>query len=107
MLRLTMKTSAALLLSGLAFSGLTHAAGDAAAGADKIMLCVACHGTDGKATADIYPNLAGQSASYLETSLKSYREGLRGGGMSMVMTPQTLNLSDQDIADIAAYYSQQ
>ena len=58
-------------------------------------------------TADIYPSLSGQSASYLESSLKSYREGLRGGGMSAVMTPQATNLSDQDIADIAAYYSQQ
>ena len=102
-----MKASATLLLGSMMYSGLASAAGDPAAGAQKITVCVACHGLDGKATADIYPNLAGQSASYLETSLKSYREGLRGGGMSMVMTPQTLNLSDQDIADIAAYYSQQ
>ena len=107
MLRLTMKTSAALLLSGLAFSGLTHAAGDAAAGADKIMLCVACHGTAGKATADIYPSLNGQSATYLDMALKAYRAGERGGGMSMVMTPMATTLSDEDIADIAAYYSQQ
>lgn len=107
MLRLIMKRSAAVLLGSLAFSGLASATGDAAAGADKIMLCVACHGTDGKGTAPIYPNLNGQSATYLEMALKAYRAGERGGGMSMVMTPMATTLSDQDIADISAYYSQQ
>lgn len=100
-------STAVLLVGGLAFSGLASAAGDAEAGAQKIALCVACHGVDGKATADIYPNLSGQSAIYLETSLKSYREGLRDGGMAAVMTPMAAHLTDQDIADIAAYYSQQ
>lgn len=106
MLRL-MKASAALLLSGLAFSGLANATGDPAAGAEKITVCVACHGTDGKATAAIYPSLNGQSATYLDMALKAYRAGERAGGMAMIMTPQAANLSDQDIADIAAYYSQQ
>jgi|SRR5690606_35152221 len=102
--------STALLLTGLAFSGLAGAAGevgDATAGAQKIALCAACHGMDGKATAAVYPHLAGQSTTYLEASLKAYRAGERGGGMSAVMTPQAASLSDQDIADIAAYYSQQ
>lgn len=107
MLRLIMKASAAALLSGLAFAGLANAAGDPAAGAEKIAMCVACHGTDGKSTADIYPSLNGQSATYLDMALKAYRSGERGGGMSMIMTPQVANLSDEDIADIAAYYSQQ
>lgn len=107
MLRLMMKASAAALLSGLAFSGLASAAGDPAAGAEKITLCVACHGTDGKATAAIYPSLSGQSATYLDMALKAYRAGERGGGMSMVMTPMAASLSDQDIADISAYYSEQ
>ncbi|SDS93760.1 Cytochrome c553 [Halopseudomonas litoralis] len=107
MVRLMMKASAAALLSGLAFSGLASAAGDPAAGAEKITLCVACHGTDGKATAAIYPSLSGQSATYLDMALKAYRAGERGGGMSMVMTPMAASLSDQDIADISAYYSEQ
>lgn len=98
---------AALLVVGLAASGSASAAGDAEAGAEKIATCVACHGADGKASADIYPSLSGQSTTYLEMSLKAYRAGERGGGMSAVMTPQAANLSDQDIADIAAYYSQQ
>lgn len=97
----------AVMMSGAALSGTAIADGDAEAGAGKIAVCVACHGEDGAASADIYPNLAGQSVSYLESSLKAYREGERLGGMSAVMTPQAANLSDEDIADIAAYYSQQ
>lgn len=98
---------AALLLGGVSVMGLASAQGDAEAGADKIATCVACHGEDGKASAAIYPHLSGQSATYLESSLKAYREGLRNGGMAAVMTPQVTHLSDQDISDIAAYYSQQ
>lgn len=81
------------------------AAGDPAAGEGKVTACAACHGIDGKATAPIYPNLAGQNAPYLENALKAYRAGERGGGMSMMMTPQAQALSDEDIADIAAYYA--
>ncbi|MDR5902526.1 MULTISPECIES: c-type cytochrome [Halomonas] len=95
----------ATLLGGALLAMDAQAAGDAAAGEAKIAVCAACHGTDGMATAPIYPNLAGQSATYLESSLKAYRAGERGGGMSAMMTPQAQSLSDEDIADIAAYYS--
>ncbi|WP_100639312.1 c-type cytochrome [Marinobacter salexigens] len=82
-------------------------AADAEAGAKKIATCVACHGTDGKSTAPIYPHLAGQAPEYLEMALKAYRAGERNGGMSAVMTPQATNLTDEDIADMSAYYSKQ
>ena len=95
------------LMGCASFAVTAQAAGDAEAGAKKIAVCVACHGKDGKAVAPIYPNLAGQSAQYLESSLKAYREGQRGGGMSAMMTPQAKALSDEDIADIAAYYAAQ
>lgn len=98
---------AGLLLATLAVPGVASAAGDAQAGEQKSAVCAACHGVDGEATADIYPNLAGQSATYLESSLKAYRAGERAGGMSAVMTPQATSLSDQDIADLAAFYSAQ
>ena len=82
--------------------------GDAAAGAGKVTVCMACHGEGGKAPlAPIYPHLAGQSSEYLKSSLHAYRDGLRKGGMADMMSPQTATLSDQDIADIAAYYSKQ
>lgn len=100
-------TFAAALLAVAMQPTLANAEGDAAAGAEKITLCAACHGIDGKSAANIYPHLAGQWAAYLESSLKAYRAGERTGGMTAMMTPQATNLSDQDIADIAAYYSQQ
>ncbi len=95
----------AALLGGALLSMDAQAAGDAEAGADKIGTCVACHGTDGKGTAPIYPNLNGQSATYLESAMKAYRSGERGGGMSALMTPMAKSLSDEDIADLAAYYA--
>ena len=97
----------AVLLAVLGQSGLAQAAGDAAAGATKIAVCAACHGADGKSAANIYPHLAGQWAPYLESALKAYRAGERTGGMTAMMAPQAANLSDEDIADIAAYYSAQ
>lgn len=82
--------------------------GDAAAGAGKVEVCVACHGAGGGAPiAPIYPNIAGQSVEYLSNALLAYRGGLRQGGMSAMMSPQVATLSDQDLADIAAYFSQQ
>lgn len=97
----------AVFLGVMVQPGLVNAEGDAEAGATKIAVCTACHGANGISPADIYPNLAGQHAAYLESSLKAYRAGQRTGGMSMLMTPQATNLSDQDIADLAAYYSKQ
>lgn len=98
---------AAASLTLMVQSSFAETVGDAAAGAEKIALCAACHGMDGKSPANIYPHLAGQWAAYLESALKAYRAGERTGGMTAMMTPQATNLSDQDIADIAAYYSQQ
>lgn len=85
----------------------TEVAGADLPGASKITVCVACHGKDGHGTSPTYPNLAGQNATYLESSMKAYRAGEREGGMSAVMTPMAANLSDEDIVDIAEYYSQQ
>lgn len=98
---------AAVLLGMMAQSGLVMAAGDAAAGAQKVAVCAACHGANGRSAANIYPNLAGQWAPYLESALKAYRAGERTGGMTAMMAPQAANLSDEDIADIAAFYSEQ
>lgn len=108
-----MKISTLLVLLGL--SGITATAavaaevkGDAAAGATKVAVCQACHGEGGRTpAAPIYPNLAGQSSEYLQNAMISYRDGLRQGGMAAMMSPQVATLTDQDIGDIAAYYSQQ
>lgn len=79
-----------------------NAAGDAAAGQGKSAVCAACHGGDGKAILGTYPNLAGQHASYIAKQLTDYRDGNR---VNALMTGQAANLTDQDIEDLAAYYS--
>ncbi|MFG1488002.1 cytochrome c [Oceanospirillum sp. HFRX-1_2] len=86
-------------------SGSALAAGDAAAGKTKAAVCAACHGANGVSMVPMYPNLAGQKAQYLENALKAYKAGQRGGATAALMTPQAANLSDQDIADLAAYFS--
>ena len=79
-------------------------AGDVAAGKAKSAVCVACHGANGISTNPIYPNLAGQHAAYIESSLKAYKSGERKGGMSAVMAPMAMPLTDADIANLAAYF---
>jgi cytochrome c553 len=80
----------------------SYAAGDIAAGKLKSATCAACHGAEGISITDIWPNLAGQKAGYLIKSLKDYRDG---GRKDPVMSPLASPLSDDDIADLAAYYN--
>ncbi|WP_394213134.1 c-type cytochrome [Enterovibrio calviensis] len=84
----------------------SFAAGDAAAGKAKAAVCAACHGANGIAMIPGYPNLAGQNALYIVTALKAYKSGERKGGQSMVMAPQATMLSDADMENLAAYFSQ-
>lgn len=93
---------AAVALSTLAGTALA-ARGDAAAGANKAKPCAACHGTDFNATADgQYPRLAGQYPDYIARVLHEYKDG---GRSNPIMKGMATPLSDQDIADIAAYVS--
>jgi cytochrome c553 len=78
------------------------AAGDAAAGRQKALACQTCHGLDGMSKLPQAPHLAGQPEEYLVKSLDDYRKGVRKNDMmSLVAQP----LSDQDVADLAAYYA--
>jgi cytochrome c553 len=65
-------------------------------------LCVSCHGQDGIAVAPIYPSLAGQHADYLVRALDEYRHG---GRKNPVMKQFAGNLKDEEIVEIAAYFS--
>ena len=78
------------------------AAGDAKAGRQKAIKCQACHGLDGQAKLPDAPNLAGQNPIYLAKALQDYRSGTRHNEMMAVIVKP---LSDQDIADLAAYYA--
>ena len=81
-----------------------EAGGDPAAGKEKALVCAACHGEDGQSVDPTYPNLAGQHESYLVKALADYRAGRR---TNAVMAPMAVGLSDQDIKDLAAWYSSQ
>lgn len=80
------------------------AAGDAEKGESLSVTCAACHGMDGNSINPIWPSLAGQHEAYLQRHLKLFRDGQRENAL---MYPMAVNLSDQDIADLAAYFSAQ
>ena len=79
-----------------------HAAGDVEAGKSKSAMCAACHGPDGNSPAPTFPKLAGQHADYLAKQLAEYKSGER---QNATMNGMAAALSEQDIADLAAYYS--
>jgi cytochrome c553 len=89
---------ASLLLAVIAPSD----AGDAKSGRAKAMMCQACHGLDGLSKTPDAPNIAGQVEPYLVAQLQAFKTGLRKNDAMSVVTPP---LSDQDIEDLAAYYS--
>jgi cytochrome c553 len=99
----TLVAAALIVLAAPAVHAADAEAGKAIAGS----VCAACHNPDGISTNPIYPNLAGQHEAYLVSSIKAYKSGERKGGMSAMMAPMVANLSDDDIANVAAYYASQ
>jgi cytochrome c553 len=97
--------AATLTLSTLALLPLTAVAkGSAEAGATKAATCMACHGLNGNSVNPEWPSLAGQNAAYIAEQLKLYRANKR---LNPNMNPQVAALTDEDIADLAAYYATQ
>ncbi|MGZ8203892.1 MAG: c-type cytochrome [Burkholderiales bacterium] len=95
-----------LLMAGLVAvlaSGLAHAA-NPEAGKEKARPCAACHGVDGNSATGDFPRLAGQHYDYLVKTLKDYKSGAR---KNAIMAPQVANLTQRDLEDLAAFYSQQ
>lgn len=76
--------------------------GDPFAGKEKATDCFICHAEDGNSTEPTFPKLSGQVESYLYKQLKDFKSGAR---TSDLMTAAVEELSDQDMADIAAYYA--
>lgn len=91
--------AAALLASSVSAPSL---AADPAAAKSKAAQCFVCHGADGLAKVPDAPNLAGQNPAYLVKALNEYRSGKRA---HEVMAMMAKNLSDQDIALVASYFS--
>jgi len=97
-------TIAGLFVLGTAIPALSAAA-DVAAGKAKAGVCAACHGQNGLAQIPTYPNLAGQNEQYLVSALKAYKNKQRSGGQAAIMQGQAASLSDEDIANLAAYFA--
>ncbi|KOC88496.1 cytochrome C554 [Winslowiella iniecta] len=95
----------AVLLASVSVPALADS--DASAGQQKSAACAACHGAQGKAKVELYPNLAGQHAPYLAQALRAYKKGDRSGGQAEVMKAFVAGLSEQDIDDLAAFYGSQ
>jgi cytochrome c553 len=88
---------------GLIAQTAAFAAGDPAAGQAQAITCAACHGQDGATgIAPTYPNLAGQNENYLLRQLQLIQSNERN---ILLMTGQLLGKSEQDLADLAAYYA--
>lgn len=83
------------------FLGSNCFSADIARGKAKAAVCAACHGHDGISYVPLYPNLKGQKAAYTEKQLKDFKSKKR---QDPVMNAQAAMLSDEDIANIAAYY---
>ncbi len=102
------------LLAFLALAGIANAAlaadvvGNPKAAEKKISMCIGCHSIPGYKASfpEVYqvPMIGGQSASYIVAALNAYKKGER---KHPSMRGVAASLSDQDMADIAAYYSQQ
>ncbi len=97
---LTVSLALALAMS----SHSTAQSGDAEAGKQKSLTCVACHGADGNSLVAQFPKLAGQVPGYITQQLMSFKSGERA---SPIMSGIVGTLSEQDMANLDAYYSSQ
>lgn len=100
-----MKRALTLLSFGIALalaSVPVFAAGNIQNGKAKAAACFACHGADGNAVDPQYPRLAGQYNEYIQQALHEYQDGRRN---NPIMKGFAGTLSDQDIEDLAAYFS--
>ena len=97
----------AALALGLLATG-AFAAGDPVAGKLKAAVCSACHGADGNSINAVWPKLAGQGTPYQMRQIMAIRsEHGRANPEAATMIPMIANLSDQDLADISAYFATQ
>lgn len=91
-------------LASLAQAAPVMPKGDATAGQTKAAACGACHGADGNSMAATFPRLAGQNARYIYKQLQDFKSGRR---VNASMQGMVLPLTEQDMADVAAYFAEQ
>ena len=94
-----------LLTAFTLFAAQAHAEslvdGSIDAGKAKSMTCTACHGAEGNSSLPTWPNIAGQSASYIVAQLNAFKGGSR---TDPLMAPQAMMLSDEDMRNVAVYF---
>jgi cytochrome c553 len=98
------RRAATLVAAALSFFLVSTALADAEAGRQKAQGCAACHGPEGNSTNPAVPSLAGQPAQFITMQLFQFREGNRKDPQ---MTPMAANLSNEDMNDLAAYFTAQ
>ncbi|WP_102109532.1 c-type cytochrome [Oceaniglobus roseus] len=93
-------------LGGVILAGAVHAqdGGDPAEGKKLAGMCRTCHGIDGYAKIPVAPHIGGEQAAYIVRQLTAFHEGTRQNEMMSVVAA---SLSEQQIADLAAWYSSQ
>jgi cytochrome c553 len=91
-----------LAIAASAAVGTAYGAGNASAGRETAKMCVACHGIDGVAKMPNAATIAGESELYLVKQLKAFRAGERQDPQMSIIAE---SLSDEDIANLAAWYS--
>jgi cytochrome c553 len=102
---MTAKLAAALVVAvTVGWTTPSLAAGSKEAGQAKAATCSACHGMDGTSVGPEWPNLAGQHETYILRQLAAFHGGQR---QNPLMSPMAAILTDQDMADLAAYFSAQ
>ncbi|MBT79900.1 MAG: cytochrome c4 [Alteromonadaceae bacterium] len=106
-----MKKLCLVVCMTLGFTTNAMAAGDPEAGKAKSAVCAACHGMDGNSMIPMNPKIAGQHAGYLQKQLKEFKLASQTGGQegrnNAVMNGMAAPLSEQDMADLAAYFASQ
>ncbi len=93
------------VVTSVALTGVSVAAGDATAGKAKAQACFACHGVNGNSTNPVWPKLAGQHADYIAKQLADFKAGKKR--TDPLMMGQVASLSSQDMADLGAFFATQ
>jgi len=100
------KLSTLFVLAGFALASIQVQAqslveGSAEAGKSRALTCSACHGAEGNSSSPLWPNIAGQNATYLLAQMQAFKNGERS---DPVMSSQAMLLSDEDMANLAVYF---
>lgn len=96
--------TAGTFIVGSAALGNPLVEGSAEAGKTKAVTCAACHGPDGNSANPQWPSIAGQNAPYIVKQLEAYKDGTRS---NVLMSGQAAALSDEDMRDLAVFYTEQ